>query len=194
MKGISRFITYSFTILLGFIILTVFTTLIYGYYDQVSKSNIRSSLKQICVQTFFGIVNLYNRGMENDLIPDNSTAAVIHKIDLNYPDSISGKEFEVYLISSSEIWNTIKNITIDGKIVNIKEEINSGSKIIANTIDKPSVSFEYNLPNMPVIIQGKFSSGDNQTLSLIRYNNNGTIEHVVILGNSDLFIRLNTIN
>ena len=194
MKGISRFITYSFTILLGFIILTVFTTLIYGYYDQVSKSNMRSSLKQICVQTFFGIVNLYNRGMENDLIPDNSTAAVIYKIDLNYPDSISGKEFEVYLISSSEIWNTIKNITIDGKIVNIKEEINSGSKIIANTIDKPSVGFEYNLPNMPVIIQGKFSSGDNQTLSLIRYNNNGTIEHVVILGNSDLFIRLNTIN
>ena len=194
MKGISRFITYSFTILLGFIILTVFTTLIYGYYDQVSKSNMRSSLKQICVQTFFGIVNLYNRGMENDLIPDNSTAAVIYKIDLNYPDSISGKQFEVYLISSSEIWNTIKNITIDGKIVNIKEEINSGSKIIANTIDKPSVSFEYNLPNMPVIIQGKFSSGDNQTLSLIRYNNNGTIEHVVILGNSDLFVRLNTIN
>jgi len=174
--------------------LGVFSSLIYDYYNQIMKSNIESGLKQICIQTFIGIVNLYNQGMKNDFIPENSSSVVISQISLNYPDSVSGKNFEVYLMSSSGIWNTVKNVTIDGKTVNIKQEINSGAKIIAKTIEKPYVSYEYDLPNIPIILQGKFRSGDNDTLSLVRYNDNGTIEDRVILGNSDILVGIKSIN
>jgi len=194
MKGISKFITYAFTILLGFIILGVFSSLIYGYYGQVLKSNIRSSLKQISVQTFVGIVNLYNQGMRYDFIPDNSTSVVISRISLDYPDSVSGKDFEVYLISSSGIWNTVKNVTIDGENVNIKQEINSGAKIITKTTESPYVSFEYGLPNIPIILQGRFRTGDNDTLTLVRYNDNGTIEDRIILGSYDLLVGVKSID
>ena len=194
MKGLSKFVTYAFTILFSFIILGAFSSLIYAYYDQVLKSNIESGLKQICIQTFIGIVNLYNQGMKNDFIPENSSSVVISQISLNYPDSVSGKNFEVYLMSSSGIWNTVKNVTIDGKTVNIKQEIDSGAKIIAKTIEKPYVSYEYDLPNIPIILQGKFRSGDNDTLSLVRYNDNGTIEDRVILGNSDILVGIKSIN
>ena len=194
MKGISKFVTYTFTILFSFIMLGVFSSLIYDYYNQIMKSNIESGLKQICIQTFIGIVNLYNQGMKNDFIPENSSSVVISQISLNYPDSVSGKNFEVYLMSSSGIWNTVKNVTIDGKTVNIKQEIDSGAKIIAKTIEKPYVSYEYNLPNIPIILQGKFRSGDNDTLSLVRYNDNGTIEDSIILGNSDLLVRIKSMH
>ena len=194
MKGISKFVTYTFTILFSFIMLGVFSSLIYAYYNQVLKSNIESGLKQICVQTFVGIVDLYNQGVKYDFIPENSTSVLISQISLNYPDSVSGKNFEVYLIPSSGIWSTVKNMTIDGKTVNIKQEIDSGAKIIAKTIEQPYVSYEYDLPNIPIILQGRFRSGDNDNLSLVRYNDNGTIEDSVILGNSDLLVRIKSIH
>jgi len=132
--------------------------------------------------------------MKYNFIPENSSSVVISQISLNYPDSVSGKDFEVYLISSSDIWSAVKNVTIDGKNVNIKQEIDSGAKIIAKTIEKPYVSYEYDLPNIPIILQGKFRSGDNDTLSLVRYNDNGTIEDRVILGNSDILVGIKSIN
>ncbi len=194
MKGLSNFVTYTFTILFSFIILGVFSSLIFSYYNQVMKSNTESGLKQLCIQTFVGIVNLYNQGINNDLIPTNSTSAVISQISLNYPDSVSGKQFEVYLIPSSGIWSTVKNITINGEIVKIKQEIDSGAKIIAKITEKPYTSYEYNVPNIPIILQGNFRSGNNDTLSLLRYNDNGNIENRVVLGDSNILIGIKNMN
>lgn len=194
MKGLSKFVTYTFTILFSFIILSAFSSLIYSYYNQISKSNIESGLKQICIQTFVGIVNLYNQGTNNDVIPANSTSSVISHITLNYPDSISGKNFEVDLIPSSGIWNTVKNMTINGRTANIKQEIDSGAKIVAKTIENPYFSYEYALPNIPIILQGKFRSGNNDTLILVRYNDNGTVEDRVILGNSDILVGIKSMS
>jgi len=76
MKGVSNFITYSITILLGFVIVLSFSLLIYGYYDQVSKSNIESSLKQVCIQTVISIIDLYNKGKESGFTPEKVNVVV----------------------------------------------------------------------------------------------------------------------
>ena len=193
MKGVSNFITYSITILLGFVIVLSFSLLIYGYYDQVSKSNIESSLKQVCIQTIISIIDLYNKGKESDFTPENSSSIILSEIDLNYPDRVSDKNFEVELVSSPGIWNTIINLTIGGESTQIKKETTSGAKIIAKTTQRPFVSHEYDVPNIPMVLQGKFKSGQNDTLRLVRYNYNGNIQDVIILGGSDVIIGVTSV-
>jgi len=112
---------------------------------------------------------------------------------LNYPDRVSGNNFEVELVSSPGIWNAILNLTIDNESTEIKKETSSGAKIIARTTQRPFVSHEYDIPNIPIVLQGKFKSGENDTLRLVRYNYNGNIQDVIILGESDIIIRVTNI-
>lgn len=193
MKGISRLVNYAITIMFGFIIVTVFSTLIYGYYDQVLKSNIRASLKQIAIQTALSITKLYNLGRESDATPENSSSVIISDIDLNYPNKVSGKNFEVELTSSPGIWNIVTNLTISGENVTIRKETTSGAKIIAKTTQKPFVNYEHDVPNVPIVLQGKFRSGENDTLRMVRYNYNGTLEDTIVLGESDIIIGITSI-
>ncbi len=194
MKGLSRFVTYVFTILLGFIILSVFSLLIFGYYDQVLKSDITSGLKQIAIQTVSGIIELYGLAEGYETIPKNFSLIVISSIDLNYPDEVSGRSFEVELVSSPGIWSIITNMTINGESVEGKKETTSGSKIIVKTTQGPYVSYEYDVPNVPIVLQGRFRSGESDTLKLIRYNFNGTVEDRIVLGESDILVGITSIN
>lgn len=193
MKGISKFVDYSFILLSSFIVMTLFTMLIYGYYNHELKTNIEVSLKQIAAQTSESILDLYNRAKESDANPKNSSSVILSSIDLKYPNQISGKNFEVELISSPGIWNQITNITVNSANATIVKETSSGAKIIVKTKQRPVVSYEYNVPNVPIRLQGKYASGGNDTLSLVRYNYNGTVEDVIVLGNSTIIIGITSI-
>lgn len=193
MKGISKFVDYSFILLSSFIVMTLFTILIYGYYNHELKTNIEVSLKQIAAQTSESILDLYNRAKESDANPKNSSSVILSSIDLKYPNQISGKNFEVELISSPGIWNQITNITVNNLNATIVKETSSGAKIIVKTKQRPVVSYEYNIPNVPIRLQGKYTSGGNDTLSLVRYTYNGTVEDVIVLGNSTIIIGITSI-
>jgi len=188
MKGISNFVSYTFTILFGFTILILFSSLIYSFYDQVQKTTITASLKQVSIQTADEIIKLYNLGKEFKANPTNSTTIIISNISLNYPQKISDKNYEIELSSSPGIWNSIINFTVNGENATIVKEAESSSKIIARTTQRPFVTYEYDLPNLPIMLQGKFRSGDNDILKLVRYNYNGTIEDRIILGESDIIV------
>ncbi len=193
MKGISNFVSYTFTILFGFIILIFFSSLIYSFYDQVQKTSITASLKQVSTQTADSIVQLYNLGKEFKTNPANSTSIIISNITLNYPEKIGDKNYEVELLSSPGIWNSITNFTIDNRNVTVIKETKSSSKIIARTTQRPFITYEQDLPNIPIILQGKFRSGENDILILVRYNYNGTVEDRIILGQSDIIVGITSI-
>ncbi len=194
MKGISEFANYLFIILFGFVVMILFTTLIYGYYENVLKMNIQVSLKQIASQTSDTILYLYEKSKESNSNPKNSSSITLSNIVLNYPNQVSGKNFELELVSSSGIWNQVSNVTINNLNVTIMKETSSGAKIIAKTRQKPIVIYEYDVPNVPIKIQGKYTSGGNDTLRLVRYNYNDNVEDVIILGNSSVIIEITTIN
>ncbi len=193
MKGVSSFIKYSLTVLISFLILTFFVALINNYYKQVSESNLKEGLKEVALQTANAITQLYDVAKKTNARPENSSSITISSMNLNYPDNINGKSFEVDLVSSPGIWNLVMNITINGKNVTIMKETNSGSKVIVKTIQKPFVEYEYELPNMPLILEGKFKSGGNSTLKLVRFNFNGTINDCIILGDSSIIVGVTNI-
>lgn len=193
MKGISNFVSYTFTILFGFTILILFSSLIYSFYEQVQKTSIISSLKQLSIQTSNGIIKLYDLSKEFKTNPANSTSIIISNVTLNYPEKIVDRNYEVELLSSPGIWNSITNFTIGEKNVTIIKETESSSKIVVRTTQKPIETYEYDLPNIPIILQGKFKSGENDVLRLVRYNYNGTIEDRIILGESDIIVGISSI-
>ena len=188
MKGISKFISYAITILFGFILLIFFSTLIYNYYDGILKNTIQAELKQICIQTENNIIQLQNQAKEFKTIPKLSSSLTISSVDLNYPNKLEGRNFEVELLSSPGIWNLVANITIEGRNVTIVKETGSSSKIIAKTTQNPVVIYVHEVPNIPIILQGKFRSGENDNLKIVRYNYNGTVEDRIILGESEIIV------
>lgn len=194
MKGVSKFITYTLTILFGFMIITFFTTMIYGYYDRTIKSNIRIGLKQIAIHTSSSIMKLFELSEQTNVQPENMTSFKISEINLNYPLKISGRNYEVNLIASPGIWNQIHNITIDGKSATVIKEIKSNAKVVVKTTQRPFLSYEYDVSNIPIVLQGKFRSGDNDIIRLIRFNYNGNMENRIILGESDLIIGVTNIS
>ena len=194
MKGVSSFISYALTILFGFVILIFFTYAIYSYYDQLTRSNIKAGLKQITIQTTNSIIKLYDLGKESDVSPSNSSSIIISDIDLNYPEEVSGKSFEVELVSTPGIWNMITSFTIAGKNATIRKESSSGAKVIAKTTQRPFITYEHDVPNIPIVLQGKFRSGQNDTLRLVRYNYNESINNMIILGESDIIVGITSVS
>ena len=193
MKGVSKFVNYSFLILISFAALGIFVTLIYGYYNHILGTNIQVGLKQIATQTSDRIIYLYDKAKQSNADPANSTSVVISSIDLNYPTEVMDRNFEVELLSSPGIWNVITSITIEGENVTIMKETSSSTKVIAKTTQRPIVTYEYDVPNVPIRLQGKFSPGDDDTLNLVRYNYDGDLEDTIILGNSTIIIGISSI-
>lgn len=193
MKALSKFISYALITLMGFVIVTFFSTVIYGYYNRVIETNVKASLKQVAIQTANGIIYLYDLAKESNASPKNSSSIVISDMSLNLPTKVSGKNYEIELVSSPGIWSLITNITIDGRNATIRKETGSGAKIIAKTIQRPFLSYEYELPNIPIHLQGKFKSGRNDTLRLVRYNYNDSVNDMIVLGESEIIIGITSI-
>lgn len=190
MKGISKFIGYTFLILLGFTMLTLFAGTIYSYYNSMLRRNIDVSLKQIAVDTSAQIIRLYDASKSSNSRPVNGTRLVISEVDLNYVSKISGKNYEVQLVTSPGIWTQIKSLKIDNITVASKDEKISGSKVIVKTTQSPVVAYDFQIPNIPIPIQGVFRSGENSTLRFVRFNYNGTVNDTIILGESNVIIGL----
>lgn len=194
MKGVSRFVAYVLTILFGFTVLISFSMIIYGYYDRILRVNVRASLKQIAEQTSSSVVNLYSMAEKSDVQPSNSSSITISSIDLNYPSKVGGKNFKVSLVSASDLWVQVDNVTVSGKVVTIRKEYSSGAKVVAETTQKPIVRYEHDVPNLPVSLQGSFRSGEDDLLRYVRYNYNGTINDAIIVGEPSLVVDITSMS
>lgn len=188
MKGLSKFVEYTFIIMFGFVLLSILTSMIYHYYNKNLETNINVGLKQIALQTSDGILKLYQIGEDVHAEPTNGTATIITSIDMNYPNHIGGKNYEVILVSSLGIWTQVTDLTIDSEDIDIRKEEFSGAKIIVRTTQNPYLSYEHSLPNIPVAVQGKYTSGMNDTLTYVRYNYLSTEYNAIILGEFDFVV------
>jgi hypothetical protein len=59
-------------------------------------------------------------------------------------------------------------------------------RIIAETTQDPIVSVEYDVPSIDADLQGRTLDPQNATMRYYRYNPNGTITDVIVLGESSL--------
>ena len=192
MKGQSRFVSYMLTVLFSILVLTSISALVYTVYRAALEREIRAELAQIATQTKDNLIKIYDSGKNSRIQPTNYTSALISEIDLNLPDSVAKLNYEVDLISASSLYSYLTAATIGGvNISGIKDA--SAAKVIAKTTQDPIVALEFDLPNLDINIQGKIRNGLNDVLRYYRHNQNSTIYDTVILGQSDIIIRVTDI-
>lgn len=192
MKGQSRLVSYMLTVLFSILVLTSISALVYTVYRAALEREVRAELTQIATQTKDNLIKIYDSGKNSKIQPTNYTSVLIIEADLNLPDGVAKLNYEVDLISAGSLYSYLTAATIGGVNISGTRDA-SAAKVIAKTTQDPIVALEFDLPNLDISIQGKIRNGLNDVLRYYRYNQNSTIYDAVILGQSDIIIRVTDI-
>jgi hypothetical protein len=189
MKG-SSIVSYLLITAVSFVLLVAISLIILQYYKSTTKYFIESSFRQLAVYTSTEIIRLYNDNTRSEVAPEKNNLIVLSNISLDYPSKVGGRNYEISLISNLGIWNFM-NSSLN---VTLSNEDYSSNKIYFKTVGEPYVEYYYNIPNIPVGVQGSFKSGDDPRLVYVRYNYNGTVQDAVMFGEDQILIGFYVIN
>lgn len=193
MKGQSKFIGYMLTVLFSIIVLGSITSLIYAFYRTAIEGEARVELSQIATQIKDNLIKLYEIGKDSKVQPTNYTSILISEIDLSLPDNIARLNYEVDFVTATGLYSTITAATLAGQNISGVSDT-SVAKIVAKTTQEPIVKVEFDLPNLDLRIQGRVENGQSDVLKYYRHNENLTVFDTVILGESDIIIRITEIS
>lgn len=192
-KGQATFISHTMMILIGIFIIVSVSTLVTAFYLSSLRGEIRESLRQISIQTSDNIVRLYETSKSSGVSPKNYTSVLLGEVDLSLPNSVSKKNYEISLVSSNLLWTRIQVFSSGGQ--NLTSGVfTSGAKIIAQTTQIPKVKVEYDVPNIGVNMLGKIENGKDDKLRYYRYNLNGTIYDIIVLGKAELLLTVTSVS
>lgn len=167
-------------ILLGSLMLTFIGVTMYGFYQEHLKREIENSLRQIAIDTASNILRLYEAGRKSRSYVEENSSRMLLELELSLPERVSGRSYEMLLVSPNPIWSTFSTIMVGGKEV-VSVPTTPGAKIIVKTTQKPYITVEYDLPNIDVSLQG-ITDGTDAVLRYYRYNFNGIERDKIVLG------------
>jgi hypothetical protein len=192
LKGEQPVVSYVFSILLSVGAMIAITLTLIAFYDNVTDREIERQLTQITAHTANEISKLYGVSSASSAAPGNSSAVQISKIELGIPEDVSGRNYDIYVVSGGQISTVVSSITINGLNASVST-LKSGAKIVGRTRGNPHIVVETDLPNINVQFQGRIINGQNSTLRYIRYNLNGTMQDVIVAGGGDLLIQISSL-
>lgn len=192
-KGQAPFISHTLMILIGIFIIVSVSTLVTAFYLTALRNEIREGLRQMSVQTSDNIVRLYETSKSSGASPKNYTSILLGEVDLSLPDSVSKRNYEMSLVSPSQLWTQIQVFTSEGQNLTAITDT-SGAKIMAQTTQIPKVKVEYDIPNIGINVFGKIENGKDDKLRYYRYNLNGTVYDAIVLGKADLLLTLTNVS
>jgi hypothetical protein len=186
-KGQANLIEYVLTISFSVAILIGVTAMFYSFYATTTRADAEKGLRELSIQTADNILKFYKSAKDSKAQPSNSSSILISEIDLKLPSQISGRNYEMFLISTNPVWTSVINFTVDSQNISSMIET-SVAKIVAKTTQDPYVTVEYDIPNIDVGVQGKSVNGVESKLRYYRYNFNGTVYDKIVLGSSDILV------
>ncbi|MEM5766048.1 MAG: hypothetical protein QW423_00140 [Candidatus Aenigmatarchaeota archaeon] len=189
-KGQAEVVENVFTILFGIVILSAISVMVYNLYTNQLKAEIENNLRQLALEVSNNILKIYETGKNSKYYPMLGESAKLAEVNLNLPPRISGRNYEIFLISSSPIWIQISNLTVGGRSPAAPIITSPGAKIILKTTQSPEVMVEQEVPNVDVLFQGRIENGLNSTLSYYRANINNTIKDFITLGKQEIIINI----
>lgn len=192
-KGQAEIIEYVIIILLSVFLLSSVSIVVYNIYYSNLKSEIKNNLDQITLTTADNIVKLYDQGKNSKATVAQDSSVKIAEINLNFPTTISGRNYEVILTEPNLVWQNIGNISIGGQEI-LPSLITPGAKIIARTLQDPQITVERDVPNIDISLQGRSKNGQDCVLSYYRYNSSAVITDKIVLGREEILIKIESIS
>lgn len=191
MKGISSFIEYTLVIALGAVLLSIAAYMAYSFYNTALENSVRNELKQVAIQTSESVLKLYEIGKNSKINPPLNATVLIATETIPLPSDLAGKNYKITLVPSSTLWAAINNITVNQ--VTMPYTTATNANVQAESTQYPLVSVTQDMPNLDIYVQGS-SRITNSTLAYYRYNINGNISDVIMLGTSNVFIQVQEVS
>jgi len=180
MKG-SSIITFAIIMSLAFAIIFFISMAAYSYYKNAKESLRQQQARQVAYQLISEIEKIYLVGSKLNSNQTNQSITLLEK-NISLPEKIAGSYYYVEAISSSGLWSSIEaNETI-------KEEHSSNKIGIVFDDEK----FYFNLPNMPIVFEGKANPG-NVKISYKKYMFGDAVKDAIVIGDSDFIIDIDSL-
>ncbi len=189
-KGQAELVEYVLTFLISTIVLAAIYFLALNIYNSQIRREITDQLTQIETQMLSSMVKLYNSGITYSDRIDADTAILLGTVDLNLPQRVARRAYEISLLSPSQIFSTLN---VSTNITNIGGQDFSGARIVGRTTDKPEIEVSLNMPNIDVVAQGFVANGVGSTLSFYRANISGAVKNIITLGNISLIASITSV-
>jgi len=188
-KAQANLIQYVLVTLFSVLVLVSVSSIFYTFYTNSMKVEIRETLTQLAVQTSGSIVTIYNDAKSTKYSPANYTSIMIKEVDMKFPTSVSNRNYEISLVSPSQLWASLAAVTIGGKNVSVVPQT-SGAKVVAKTTQDPKITVEYDIPNLDLDVMGTSKNGIDTSLKYYRYNINGTTYDIIVLSEAGILAKI----
>jgi hypothetical protein len=189
MKGQATLIGYVTTVAFSVVIIVGISAFFFNYYNSVLRNEINQEFTQIAGQTSYSIAKLYSMAKDTDFIPKNHSSILLSELNLNLPEKIGTRNYELRLDSSDNVLSFISSLNDAG--FQISPGFYGTSPQIHGITDRnPIVEFNLDIPDTDIIVQGKTNGGPNSTLRFYRYNLNDDIFDLILLDESYLEVSL----
>ena len=188
-KGQAELVEYILTFLISTIVIIAIYALVMAIYNNQLAAEINNDLKQLNAQTLSSIIKLYTSASSYTDPIQNNNAILLGTINLNYPNNVARRNYEIILVSPGQIYSPLNITTSYGS----GGQDMGGPKIIGRTLVKPFIEVITNIPSIDIVAQGQVSNGLNPTLSFYKANISGNVTNIAILGNYSILSNVNSI-
>jgi hypothetical protein len=165
-----------FVIAVAMLALVTFTA--QRVHSAILSQKIEEELDLVLQQIATSISRLSELGERNPIVPEPNETILLGIYNLALPDTISGRSYEVYVISRSPVWANVRNFTANG--VTLNYEVQTANPVLVAKVEDPAVKRELVMPNLPIPAQGYFSGGFPY-LRYYRYDLDGKVHDVMVL-------------
>jgi hypothetical protein len=174
------YIDILIVVVMGMLFITILSMLAIAVSERALRLKIEEELGLVIQQTATAISRFAELGAQNPIEPANNTVMLLGLYHLDLPAQISGRNWELELITQSDLWANVRNFTINGEVADY-QVITPGPHLVARTVQYPEVEVSQAMPNLAVRIQGKYGTGAPPYLRYYRYNLNGTVYDAIVL-------------
>ncbi|MBI4894666.1 MAG: hypothetical protein HY833_02945 [Candidatus Aenigmarchaeota archaeon] len=184
-KGVAPLVSYVLAVLVAAVVISGVAVLVSNFYTLIIEDEIRRELTQVSAQASSKVTEIYSIAKASRSSPGNQSSVLLAESDLNLPDRVALREYKVTLLSASQVASMLSNVTLNGENVSTDSGAQVG-RIVAETTQDPIVTVEYDVPSIDADLQGRTLDPRNATMRYYRYNPNGTVTDVIVLGESSL--------
>ncbi len=191
-KGQAKFLDFILATFLSLIVLISIYSLSISLYRNWLGSEIKSELEYLSFKLSKEMVKAYGLAQRSYAEPENYSSLLLYEAELNFPETIRGRNYEIFLVNPNPIWVSISDVSSEGKELEARIE-SGGIKIVAKTLQDPRIEVELSVPNINTLAEGKIVNGKDSKLRYYRLNLNGKVLDAILIGNYNILAEITNI-
>ncbi len=169
-KGLSDYISHILAIAIAFLILSLVASSMYDYYVNLTLESQRSEATAVSEDIAERMMDMYSEYRDKEIIPGPGEKEVLKSVELDVPDNIGGRNYDIRLNSSNQHWIEAEIVTTSE--ISIVDSRRPTARIVVEVTEFPEETYTYHLYNIETGLDGEARNPDRIRLEYIRKREN----------------------